>query len=293
MLHEASALARSEEVKSWIEGEIARFRGSVSGAGNTVSQELVNTEIERTLTPEMTQLETTLRQIPEPSELPALLPVFHTTSAREFPSIVQAGELRPTFDPVLGGDFVWGTYGVVQLRTRPSTRDWPVVLCFRPDILKSAVRFFVAGRMHAVEVSVALPDTKTTTSAAIKPSVLIHHFYGSNARYQQNLPDSACLVRPDPIPELYHFLQSDLSRRPRSPMPIECVFSSPIRLAENLVWVGAPNVLQRDLADLARKALPKGPEVYVYETHSGARPSEISAVLAQEARRFTISAFRN
>ena len=268
-------IAQSPQVRNWIRNELTTLQNAWNRKDNE----------EQYPAEKATALERGLQQIPVPSILPQFLPVCHTTTVQWVRSILETGELQPSLDRVLGENIVWCTYGGLTVRRSDKpTRDLelPVAFAFRPGILRFPVRFLIGATLS--RPLKRFDRNLMTVSGRMSAAELVHHLYGSNDQYILNSINHNCLTKPDPVPELYHFLQR-LPEQGEHAMAIDCAFSDPIPLKNNIVWIGGPEILAGQLALLVDKLRPHEPKVHIYQSHSNLQNAEIIHSLEAEIRK--------
>jgi hypothetical protein len=116
------------------------------------------------------------------------------------------------------------------------------------------------------------------------PCKLIHYVFQTNDRYLFGRPAPSCEKLPSPFPDLFKFISRDLSaigidqRRRR----LEAQCNKPIPL-QHLIWVGYPEVFDKEFAILLERIKPSAPEYYPYRVVPAMPPSEAAAILQDRA----------
>lgn len=237
--------------------------------------------------------------------LPPELPVAHLTSAKWLASIIRVGRLVPKACKVFNEDLLYFSYGGVFYRTsKLQTEDasaLPVAMVFRPHVLDACARLFPfdSGAManglfgdtwHATMNPFERRFVvKNNLSEAAR--LLVHCCYEENTRYIDGDP-TATLAFPSPaLTALHDFLCQDLSglatvpngidHRQRS---IELIASTAVQLAENLIWIGMPNLHVDETMAAIRRLTRTVPQHWPYHYRRNFHPDEYAAQLESRAR---------
>lgn len=243
-----------------------------------------------------------------PESLPPELPLAHLTSARWLASIVSAGRLIPRACGVFHQDLLYFSYGGVFYRTSKQQTEeasaLPVAMVFKPQIVDKCSRLFPfdSGAMKKELFGAAWHSTMNPferrfvvdashSSLSEAARLIVHCCYEKNEKYLMGDP-TATLVFPSPaLTALHSFLSADLSllrtrpngvdHRQRS---IELISAAAIDLAENLIWIGLPNVhVDRTMADI-RRLTRTVPQYYPYNFRRNFHPDEYATELETAAR---------
>jgi hypothetical protein len=236
-------------------------------------------------------------------ELPWPLPPGHVSTAARFAEIVRARRLVPRYISYFDEDLLFLSYG--GLAYRPShgvTREaaeLPVGFLFDPRVLEAACRYYpfdtgaVASGKYGSWSEKLKPirdrfELGPTSSANRR---LVHHLFGSNFDYLNGRvhPDSA--TKPDPLPVLFEFYSTDLSELDvdHRQIVIECVLAVELAIDSTFspLWVGYPKTHEAVFHELCDALVPAPPpEPYRYPVHRIMHSSEVTAILASEARKF-------
>ena len=104
--------------------------------------------------------------------------------------------------------------------------------------------------------------------------------------------NSGCRRFPEPFPELHEFLTTDftLLGADHRQFAIECQVDNPIRLENDLLWLGCPELFADEIGRLYEHVKPSMPRYYLYPSHIVFNPAEVTAQLqmkaAEEVERF-------
>jgi hypothetical protein len=235
-------------------------------------------------------------------DTPHPLPLAHVAPARLFENIIHEGELKPTKCAVFGDERLYLYYGGVYYRSSiAATRDeekLPVAFLFDPSELSRATCCFPFDT-GAIVADKFGTDWKNRLSPLSRfrvdpvwgnrtPSVLVKELYVNNQNYLSGTLDDSCAKKAQPLPLLYEFLSSDLSRydADQRQTAIECHYAIPLKLTpqSGLLWVGYPNALQRFFTELCDFSFPSVPKPYAYTYRTPFRPSDLEAKLEAAAR---------
>ena len=244
-------------------------------------------------------LETAIRSLTETDDLPLPLPPVHVSIARWFSSIVGKGNLEPTLCHIFHEDLLYLFYGGVFYRTgqKPTRNaaELPIVFLFDPAILSFVTRYypFDTGAMAAGHFGVwstkfdlfkemfKVPGRQDFNT----PCRMVYHIFGNNSQYLLGRVNSDCRNKPDPLPQLFDFMSSDLSNHhvDQRQCMIECQVTRPITLERNLLWLAFPESMTDIFAKLYELTKPSIPDYYAYASHVIFTASEIAAQLQLRA----------
>jgi hypothetical protein len=216
--------------------------------------------------------------------------------------IVHDGYVRPSLCPVFNQELTYLSYGDVAFRPsrdKPSWNDrFPVVLMFRPSIIRDMWRFFpfdtgaiAAGRFRGLYCgssydfrSYTIPKTHRTS-----PPTWIQLYFGSNNNYLQRTISTwrgpgfdqvlslreSCIycesMRYKGMHLDYHLIST-----------IECHYQTRISL-KNLTWIGIPTRMKRKFTSLCYDKLSPGVSVFYYAEEDGCAGLNLNVI--SEVRR--------
>jgi len=238
-----------------------------------------------------------LASLPTPEIVPRALPPAHVTDGLRFKTIVASSELEPQFCSVFQESLIYLFYGGVFYRRfhQPSKRatELPVAFLFDPGVLRLVERYFPGdtGALRNMEER-NYPEEAVGFRSRFSvpggdytvPGKLVHYVFRTNDRYLFGKPTAECRKLPSPFPELFRFISRDLSdigvdQRQRR-FEAQCKKAIPL---QSLVWVGYPNVFDREFALLLENIKPSVPDFYSYPVVPSMPPSEAAAILQSRA----------
>ncbi|MEA5509461.1 hypothetical protein VB715_06765 [Crocosphaera sp. UHCC 0190] len=250
----------------------------------------------------MTSLNDTIRDLKNPDNLPKPLPIVHMSNARWFPKICEQGSLQPGECPVFHQNLLYFFYGGAFYRSKKKVTqeptELPVAFLFAPKLLDNVARYFPYDTGAAQTERYGEPWSQTLRNFdryAVSnqpnnfeiPCKLIHYIYGSNKKYLRGDHKSNLTDLQDPLPELYNFLESDLTKEgcDHRKCIIECQVEKQVDLKfDSPAWVAFPEGLMKDFVDFCEKYLRDCvPDYYAYDSHKIFTPSEIEAKIEEEA----------
>lgn len=247
-----------------------------------------------------TNLDDTINSLPDPPDLPLALPVAHVSIARWFDSIAKSGRLEPRLCSVFGEQLLYLFYGGVFYRpnNKPTKNvtELPIAFLFNPRLLKRILRFYpfdtgglATGRFGTWSSSLGskLDDFKVNGDRHHTiPRKMIYHIFNSNESYLHGEPDPNCKTKPYPLPELFNFYSDDITSLgvDHRQCIIECQTSKPIPLKNELLWIGFPESMTLEFANLCKWMAPSIPQFFAYESHKITVPSEMTAKLEEIAK---------
>jgi hypothetical protein len=239
-----------------------------------------------------------LASLPAPTTMPMALPPVHMTDGLRFKEIVAHSELQPQFCSVFQEHLIYLFYGGVFYRRfhQPSRRatELPVAFLFDPGVLQFVERYFPSdtGALRSMEErnypeeAVGFRQRFSVPGGGdyTVPAKLIYYVFRTNDRYLFGNATAECRKLPSPFPELFRFISRDLSgigvdQRQRR-LEAQSKESIPLR---NLVWVGYPDVFDREFALLLENIKPSVPDYYSYRVIPSMPPSEAAAILQTRA----------
>lgn len=243
----------------------------------------------------MQSLDKAITSIPIHGNLPIPLPSGHISKLRHFDSILSQGKLIPQLSPYLSENLIFLSYG--GLFYRPSdkpTRDeteMPIAFIFSPKILKCVLRYFPfdTGAVFSGRFGVwgeRFKDSwlqfQVLSHGDINiPCRIVAHIYQTNRRYIVGAVQVNCRNLPDPFPDIYDFLSTDLTFLgvDHRQLTIECHVDKPIQLSKYLMWIGLPEWRDDILIKIYELTKPDLPRYYPYSSHAVFKPSEIVSQL--------------
>ena len=121
--------------------------------------------------------------------------------------------------------------------------------------------------------------------------LLVHCCYEENRRYINGEP-KAKLAFPSPaLIALHDFLCKDLSKLKTVPngidhrqRSIELICSTAVELADNLLWIGFPNLQVDDTMAHIRRLTRTVPQYWTYDFRRNFSPDEYAALLENQAK---------
>ena len=256
-------------------------------------QSLVETDMRKSL-------ERALQEAESPVDSPWPLPLAHLTIARWFRDIVADGRLKPCRCKVMGKRLLYLSYGGVfyrgkELQTENAT-ELPLAFVFSPEIAYKVAEAYpfdtgamATGRFGEEWTSAFSPfENDFRIIPKRDPRVLsnlVYHLWRSNRDYLDGTPDPSSESKPEPFPLLFRFFASDLTsldidHRQRT---IECLATTDLQLDRALLWVGYPNILEKEFVTLCNKTRPWIPDYFAYQSHRNFNPARVAEVLEQQA----------
>jgi hypothetical protein len=237
------------------------------------------------------------------SEAPRALPFGHTTSVVHLQEIMKSGALDPQYCRVMRRKALYLFYGGLFYRSasKPTQEaaEYPVGFLFHPKICHSSDTYFPFDTGALVNGSYgALPqvfrrfrETLRVGAATLRasepshcPRILVKHLFGDNLSYLAGRPDVRAGNKPRPLPDLLHFFLAPSGRSDHRRACIENQRILPLALADDLLWIGYPDVLEDMIQRHLRTIEPHVPRTWPYPSYSRFRPSEICAQLDARAR---------
>lgn len=259
--------------------------------------------------PAFKSLGVTLSNLPDPmpKDCPLPLPIVHVSIARWFGSIVNSGKLKTTHCKIFRKKLIYFFYGGVfyrpQHKPTRNVAELPVAFVFNPSALKRILQFypFDTGAMATGRFgnwsNLLMPFSDSFRVAGNRnyelASKIVYYLFGNNDLYIQGEPDPACKKRPDPMPQLYDFYSDDLSDlgADQRQCMIECQSNRAVPLNQDVLWVGFPESMTLEFANLCKWTKPYIPQFYAYPSHKINSPSEVTAKLEEIARNHVIKRF--
>jgi hypothetical protein len=196
-------------------------------------------------------------------------------------------------------DVLYLFYGGVFYRTEQNpTRnvsELPIAFLFDPSVLSDVTRYypFDTGAMAAGRFGDwgtrfnSFKETFRVSGGRDHhiPCRMVHHIFGDNKQYLVGHVNPDCKNKPDPLPQLFDFMSSDLSLHhvDHRQCMIECQVTRPITLERHLLWVAFPESMTDIFAQLYQLTEPYMPDYYPYASHVIFNPSEIAAQLQLRA----------
>lgn len=256
-------------------------------------------------------LEQTLNSLPRPKRWPISLPLSHLTIARYFDSIINAGKLEPRMCDVFKEKLIYLFYGGVLYRTanKPTRNasELPIVFVFHPSLLRFVERYYpfdtgaLAKRYYGEWSDILTPYAEGFKICGkgdyTVPSQMVYHLYQNNTRYLNGKLNNGIKNKPEPLPQLFDFLNADLSAYgvDHRQLAIEAHCKQAIPFDNALLWVGYPDIKTKKFSALFEKLYdqmaPAKPEFFAYPSHVVFAPNEIAAQLQTSAHNSVVKSY--
>jgi hypothetical protein len=271
------------------------------------------------MTNDINTLDQVLEKLPPPPKevqhRVIALPIAHLTSVRSFDEILECVAFKPQHCNVFQRDLLYFSYGGIFHRygaepTEEATKI-PVAFVFKPTLLKKIDYLFpydtgAANKGLYLDQELCNFDKyRVSNDGGYElPPKLVYYVYNSNEQYLQgevveefNQQNNSLM---EPMLKLLNFLQSNLcpSGVDYRQRVIECQSTQQISLAEvlqDILWVGFPTSIKQQfyrMCELNGKPtyIPKH---YSYNYVKARRPSEITSILENEARKMVYDDYLN
>lgn len=250
-------------------------------------------------------LESAFNQLvhPEKESLPSALPLFHLTLAQNLTKIVEDIALKPQYCRVFKKNLLYFSYGGLFYipggdRNSRNAAQAPIALLFKPTLIEQidiyypydtgAVKQFNQYGSHSEELQKFNRYRIHGHGDPYLPSKLVYHLYKNNSNYRIGIINQSCGEYPEPFPQLFKFLNTDLSeqRCDERQYTIECQATRNIYLQDNLEWIGIPESLFPQFQKLFKAMSPSPPFCYQYTSHSIINPTKIVGKLEAAAEQY-------
>lgn len=242
------------------------------------------------------------------STLPHLLPIAHSSIAKNFSTIVNNGELKPMPCNVFSQDLLYFFYGGVFYRSKTGTTkdklQMPIAFVFSPKILEKVLCLFpfdtgaVAknhfGKNWSTELSAFEKFKIDTNGDSNIASKIVYHAFENNKNYLISKPKRQYESTPQLLFKLFEFYSTDLSVNgtDQRQCVIECQFNTSISLKTDILWVGFPTSMMIEFNKLCNLIQIEVPQYYDYEvTEASRNPAEFAAILENRAKQDVISRY--
>lgn len=234
--------------------------------------------------------------------MPRALPLGHTGSSVSLSKILENGALEPRYCRVMRRRTLYLYYGGLAYRsgTSPTQEETalPIGFLFHPRILLATdVHYpFDTGAMAAglygtaglpaykSEFRVTATGMKTSREPSRIPRLIVKHLFADNTQYLAGRPSSAAVTKPSPLPELFRFMTAPNDRSDHRRACVETQREAPLRLGDNLLWLGYPDVFEAEVQQFLREHDPDVPlDTWAYSTFARFKASEVCAMLQGRA----------